>query len=292
MSLESPIVVTGAGGMLAHAINWALQLEGIVPVMLDRKGLDITHEGSVRSALDLHRPRLVINCAAYTNVDKCEIEPDQSNAVNGAGVGYLARACAEHGAKLVHYSTDYVFAPGRRVPRNPGDAIGPASAYGRSKLLGEQALASSGLASSLLIRIAWLYGPNGRNFVRTIVNAARAGKPLRVVDDQIGSPTFTYDVALATVKLLQANASGAVHVANTGEVSWCGFARAILTRFGIQHPVEPITSADWKRMFPQSADRPAYSVLDSSSFTQATGLQMRPWQDALDAYHQVVGDEP
>jgi dTDP-4-dehydrorhamnose reductase len=292
MSLESPIVVTGAGGMLAHAINWALQIEGIVPVMLDRQGLDIADETSVQRAIESHRPRIVINCAAYTNVDKCEIEPDAANAVNGTGVGHLAQACAKQGARLVHYSTDYVFAPGPNTPRTPGDPIGPASAYGRSKLLGEEALSRVAPASSLLIRIAWLYGPNGRNFVRTMVNAARAGKPLRVVDDQVGSPTFTYDVALATVKLLQAGTTGVIHVANTGEVSWCGFARAILERFGIQHPVEPITSAAWKQMSPQSADRPAYSVLDSSSFTKATGFRMRSWPDALDAYHQVVGDTP
>jgi dTDP-4-dehydrorhamnose reductase len=292
MSLESPIVVTGAGGMLAHAFNWALQLEGIEPVMLDRAGLDITDEASVRRAIEAHRPRVVINCAAYTNVDKCEIEPDAANAVNGTGVGHLARACAKHGAKLVHFSTDYVFAPGPSVPRKPGDPIGPASAYGRSKLLGEQALTEAAPASWLLTRIAWLYGPNGRHFVKTMVNAARAGKPLRVVDDQVGSPTFTYDVALATVKLLQANASGVVHVANTGEVSWCDFARAILERFGIEHPVEPITSATWKQNYPQSANRPAYSVLDSASFTRATGLQMRSWQDALDAFHQIAGNEP
>jgi dTDP-4-dehydrorhamnose reductase len=187
---------------------------------------------------------------------------------------------------LVHYSTDYVFDGTLRRPLRPDDPVGPQSAYGRSKLLGEQLLQRDAPDRWLIIRTAWLYGPGGANFPQAILNAARAGKPLTVVDDQVGSPTFTFDLAAATLELIDRGApSGIWHVVNDGQTTWYDFAAAILEEFHIGGAsLSRTSSAEWKRMRPNSAVRPAYSVLDITPFEQLTGHRTRPWRVALREY--------
>jgi dTDP-4-dehydrorhamnose reductase len=290
MSIYDRILVTGGHGMLAHAFRHLLMDRNLPFVAPPRAELDVTDAGSLARAFKEHRPTLVLNCAAHTKVDLCEEQEGLANAINGTAVGTLATLAKEHGARLVHYSTDFVFDGSSTVPYKPTDPPNPLSAYGRSKLLGERALRRvDPPAGWLILRTAWVYGPGGNCFPRTMVNAARAGKPLRVVCDQVGTPTYTRDLAAATLDLLEAGATGLLHYTNAGQTNWCDFARAALAEFGIDHPVEAIASADWQKLRPRSSRRPAYSVLDTSDYARLTGKSPRPWRDALRDYAQVSG---
>jgi dTDP-4-dehydrorhamnose reductase len=279
---QESILVTGGGGMLATAFRRLIPNAHFA----DKSQFDI--RTADESLFERLRPSLVINCAAYTKVDAAEQEEQLASEVNGHGVGRLARLCRQHGAPLVHFSTDYVFDGTIRRPVQPDDPVGPQSAYGRSKLLGEQLLQQSAPDRWLIIRTAWLYGPGGPCFPQAILNAARAGKPLNVVDDQIGSPTFTFDLAAATLELIDKSATGIWHVVNDGAVTWHDFAEAILQEFHIDAPVGRTTSAEWKKTRPQSAIRPAYSVLDITPFEKLTGHRTPHWRDALREYAKVV----
>jgi len=283
------ILILGAGGMLARALAEALRARGTELVALDRAACDITRSEDVVSTLDRHRPTAVINCSAYTNVDLCEKNPEQANAVNGTGPGNLADACGRFGSTLVHFSTDYVFDGSPRRPLRPEDPTGPASAYGISKLRGEQLIQKNPPPRWLIIRTAWLYGPGGNNFVETMLKVARAGKPLRVVNDQVGCPTNTHDLAAATLELLDRNASDVWHISNTGKTTWFDFARAIFEEYGLSPDLQPITSADWKTMKPDSAPRPAYSVLDTTAYANLAGKPMPDWRAALRKYRAGSG---
>jgi dTDP-4-dehydrorhamnose reductase len=233
----------------------------------------------------------VLNCAAHTKVDLCEQEPEKAEAINGQVVGQLADLCEGHGALLVTISTDFVFDGKGTRPYRVDEPIGPLSEYGRSKALGEQLLPRSGLADWLLIRTAWVYGRGGANFPRTMVTAARAGKPLAVIDDQIGAPTYAADLAEAILAMLDAKARGIFHFTNSGQASWRDFAIAALAEFGLTNPVAPLSSEAWQKMKPTSAIRPAYSVLDLSEYTAATGRTPRAWQDALKDFASAVNRE-
>ena len=281
------VVVTGAGGMLGHAMADALHARDINAVLLSRAACDLSKPDDVRRIFE-HRPTLLVNCAAHTKVDLCEQEPEVANRINGTAVGEMAALCREHSTKLVHVSTDFVFNGRGTQPYKTDEIVAPLSAYGRSKLLGETELQKNAPAEWLIIRTAWVYGRNGANFPKTMVNAARAGKPLAVVCDQIGTPTYTPDLAAGILSLLDNRASGIFHISNSGQTNWCDFARAILKQFGIDHPVSAITSADWEKQKPMAAARPRYSVLDLSRFEQTTGQRVRPWTEALAAFAQEV----
>ncbi|HWP40302.1 MAG TPA: dTDP-4-dehydrorhamnose reductase [Tepidisphaeraceae bacterium] len=286
MSLYDSIVVTGGAGMLATAFGRLLAQRQLHARFLPRNACDVTDPSQVQAAFAQLRPSLCINCAAYTKVDQAEQEPQRAEAVNALAVQTLAGACRQHGTMLVHFSTDYVFDGTLRRPLRPDDPVGPQSAYGRSKLLGEQLLQREPPDRWLIIRTAWLYGPGGANFPAAILNAARAAKPLTVVNDQVGSPTFTFDLAAATLELIDCAApSGIWHVVNHGQTTWYEFAAAILEEFDIRGAsLSPTTSAEWKRIRPHSAIRPAYSVLDITPFQQLTGHRTRPWRLALHEY--------
>lgn len=291
MGLFDSILIVGDRGMLASAIKRELTSRGMKFSGADLPDIDITNLDSIASNFSRVYPTLVINCAAFTNVDGCETKTDIANAVNGTGVGHLAAACAARGAKLVHFSTDYVFDGTLRRPLKPDDPVGPQSAYGKSKLLGEQEIARRAKSNDdwLVIRTAWLYGPNGPNFPQAMLNAARAGKPLRVVSDQVGAPTFTYDLAAATLQLLDRKATGIWHIANSGVTNWFEFAKAIFEEFGVTPSTfEAITSDQWKQIKPDSAIRPAYSVFDLSPFEKLTGQPMPDWRDALHRYRLAL----
>ena len=289
-NLYSNILITGGNGMLAAAFAHVFAERNITPRLVDRASCDIADEVAVEKVFDANPPSLVINCAAYTKVDLAEKEIDKANAVNGTAVGTLARICRESNTPLVHFSTDYVFDGTLTRPLRPGDPVGPVSVYGRSKLLGEQALQKNAPPRWLILRTAWLYGPGGPNFPQAILNAARAGKPLKVVSDQIGSPTYTRDLATATLDLIDAGASGIYHLTNSGETNWRDFTAAVLEEFGIDQPVESITSADWKSTRPDSASRPAYSVLDTSPYAELVGTPMPNWRDGLKRYRAAMNE--
>jgi dTDP-4-dehydrorhamnose reductase len=278
-------LITGGAGMLAQALARVIRERGVESVAMSRAELDISNPEQVSEAFAKHQPTVVLNTAAYTKVDLAETETERAEAVNGKGPQVLSLMCADHHAKLVHFSTDFVFDGKSTLPYRPSDATNPLSAYGRTKLSGERKLRPN----DLNIRTAWLYGPGGACFPQTILNAARAGKPLRVVSDQTGTPTFTRDLAEATLALLDADAQGRFHFTNFGQTTWFDFTRAILDEFKLTADLQPISSADWQKIRPNTAVRPAYSVLDTSDFTRTTGKTPRDWREALHEYRIELG---
>jgi dTDP-4-dehydrorhamnose reductase len=242
----------------------------------------------LRDALTELRPGVVINCAAYNYVDRAEDEPEAAFAVNAWGVRQLAQICRDLDCTLAHFSTDYVFGSdqGRRVPYTEGDAPGPVSVYGLSKLAGEY-LVRSICPKHFIIRTCGLYGVwgsggKGSNFVETMLRLAGQGKPLRVVADQTCTPSYTADVASATAALLRTGRYGLYHVTNTGSCSWHEFARTIFELARVPADLAPTTS----REYGAPARRPAYSVLATSSYSTLGLPPLRPWHEALAVYLQ------
>ena len=294
MAWHDSILITGGRGMLANAFRHLFETKGINAVFYSRDEWDIA---SAAEATDIRneavfanrRPTLLINCAAYTKVDLAEKEPEAAIAVNGHAPRMLADLCRRFGTTLIHFSTDYVFDGSSRRPWHVDDPVNPQSAYGRSKLLGEQSIQQNPPHRWLILRTAWLYGPGGPNFVQTMLNVARAGKPLKVVNDQVGSPTYTHDLAAATLDLLDRGAHGVYHVTNSGQTTWFDFASAIFEQWGLNPDLKPTTSSEWKATKPDSATRPAYSVLDLTPVEDLLARPMRSWRDALRAYHDQHG---
>ena len=291
MGIYDSILVTGGGGMLAHAFREVLGSRGLNATFASRRDCDASDPAAVDEVFGRVRPTLLLNCAAYTKVDQAEKDPADAYAGNELAPSLLAQACREHGTAMVHFSTDYVFDGSIRRPLRPDDPVGPQGAYGRSKLLGEQAIQAHPPHRWLIVRTAWLYGPNGPNFVETMLKVARAGKPLRVVNDQVGSPTYTFDLAAGTLDLLDSldrGTSGIWHVANAGQTTWFDFARAIFEEWGLTADLQPQSTQQWRATKPDGAVRPLYSVFDLSATERQLGRPMRPWRDALRAYHARV----
>lgn len=289
------ILVTGSNGQLGNELRRCIESMtaeiGPIPEdyagaqvdYVDRDDLDITSAEEVASFVDGAGYDLVVNCAAFTNVDGCEADEDAAYAVNATGAENLARAAQRNGAKLVHVSTDYVFPgnePGERVE---GDPTGPISAYGRTKLAGEEAVRRA-CERAFIVRTAWLYGYVGKNFVKTMRRLGQSHDSITVVDDQLGNPTSANDLAYEILKLALTDSYGVYHCTNNGTCSWCDFAKAIMAGSGIDCEVVPVTSVQYKEANPQSADRPAFSSLRNKHLEDTIGDEMRPWQDALDEY--------
>lgn len=253
------VLITGAAGMLGLDVRRAAEDAGHEAVSLARAQLDVTDRGAVADAVAGAGADAVINCAGWTNVDGAESEPEQAAAVNGAGAGHVAEAAAAAGAWLVHVSTDYVFSGDKAGPYVESDPVGPVSAYGRSKLDGEQAVAAAAPGGHAIVRTAWLFGAGGRCFPKTILRAASERPELTVVSDQIGCPTFTGHLAEALVTLAVQHTPGVLHVAGGGQCSWHEFAVAIVAAGGLGCPVRPISSDQ----YPTPARRPPNSVLVS-----------------------------
>jgi dTDP-4-dehydrorhamnose reductase len=275
------LMLTGARGQLARSVASVARGRGWPVDALARADLDIADPDAVARALDRLRPEVLINCAAFTHVDLCEERPDEAHRVNAVGPGVLARACRDR-TLLVHVSTEYVF-PGRAPTPIPEDADPePLSEYGRSKLAGEREVRDSG-ADHLIARTQWVFGP-GRNFVRTILGAAREGRPLRVVEDQVGRPTWTGALARAMLDALDAGARGTLHLACEGIASWYDLALAAVKegarrRSNPEVPVEAISTA----AMPRPAARPAYAVLGLER-ARKLGIELPHWRQALGAY--------
>lgn len=270
------LLVPGGDGMLARMLGAAAPGRGHEAIRVPKAAWDLADPAASEAALDRHRPDAVVNAAAYTDVDGCESRRDLAFRVNAEGPGILASACARRGIPFLHLSTDYVFSGEGNVPFREEDATGPLSVYGASKLAGEAAVRSAG-GRAVILRTAWVYGPWGRNFVATILRLAREQGRLKVVDDQVGAPTYTADLAEAVMRLLEAGATGTVHFTNAGRCSWHGFARAIVAGVGLDVPVEAVPSS----AFPRPARRPAFSVLDLSRYRALAGRDPRPWEEAL-----------
>jgi dTDP-4-dehydrorhamnose reductase len=248
--------------------------------------LDITDNTMVEAVVDELEPELIINCAAYTAVDQCEKDLDRCMAVNGAGPANLARAANQCGARLFHISTDYVFDGRRAVPQPylEHDPVAPVSAYGRSKLAGEEAVREF-CSEHLIIRTAWLYGIAGNNFLKTMLRLAVTDpqRTIRVVDDQIGSATWTYRLAQQISKLIDSDIRGIIHATAQGQGSWFETARCFLDAMKLeQYALEPCSTAD----YPTPAVRPANSILENSTLKKADCDLMRPWQEDIEEFAQ------
>jgi dTDP-4-dehydrorhamnose reductase len=288
MSLYDSIVITGGGGMLGHALHDLLAARGRQPVALARQQLDVADFSAIDGMFAEYKPTLVLNCAAHTKVDLCEQEKERADAVNGYAVGRIGRQCRRSGAVLVHVSTDFVFDGKGTRPYLTDDQVNPLSAYGKSKLLGEEELKRNAPERWLIVRTAWVYGRHGANFPRTMVQAARAGKPLTVVNDQVGSPTNAVDLAGAILDLLDSGAYGLWNATNSGQTNWYEFATATLEEFGVKVEISPITSAEWAQKRPSAAIRPGYSVLNLTALEKQIKRPMRPWREALKDYRADV----
>ncbi|MGE4551869.1 MAG: dTDP-4-dehydrorhamnose reductase [Desulfovibrionaceae bacterium] len=277
-------VLGGRRGLLGQAMVAALTEAGARPLPLGREDLDPLARPEALSArladlLDEERPPALVNAVAYTQVDKAEDEPEAAFRLNRDLPALLASLAAPRGVAVVHFGTDFVFDGRRHSPYDEDQEPRPLSVYGQSKLAGERAVLESG-ARALVARTAWLFGPGKGNFVHKILTLAATRKTLGVVHDQMGSPTYTPDLARHTVQLMAAGAVGLFHVVNSGRASWCELAAEAVSAAGLHCRVEPIpTSA-----YPTKATRPAFSVLDTARFTRATGVTPRPWLQALRDY--------
>ncbi|RFU85614.1 dTDP-4-dehydrorhamnose reductase [Streptomyces triticagri] len=271
-------LVIGATGMLGSELCALLAAEGESYAALGRPDLDLTDERAVHAALRALTPDVVVNCAAWTDVDGAESDEDAATRVNGDAVRGLARACAHTGARLLHVSTDYVFAGDDPDPRAEGAPTAPRTAYGRSKLAGEQAVLDELPDTGTVVRTAWLYGSGGRNFVSTMIAKARAGEPVRVVDDQHGQPTWARDVAGRLLELAGTPHPGVFHATAGGRTTWYGLARAVYRHVGADPAlVSPQRSAELRR----AAVRPEFSVLSHDRWAAVGLAPPRSWADAL-----------
>ena len=274
-------LVTGAGGMVGHDVCAALELRGETVLPLTKSDLDVTDAAAVRDAVQRAKPDIIVNCAAYTKVDDAEANEHLATAINGSAVEFLAGAANDVDALLVQISTDFVFDGAKRTPYEVNDATAPLSAYGRSKLVGEQAATMA--RKHIVLRTAWLFGVHGRNFVEAIRDLVRKrANPLTVVNDQRGRPTYTPHLADAIIRLARRahedeSARGIFHYADSPECTWFDFASVIA---GDQATVTPVSS----NAFPRPAKRPAYSVLSTERYERITGVKPESWEEGLREY--------
>ncbi|PQO43907.1 dTDP-4-dehydrorhamnose reductase [Blastopirellula marina] len=276
---DAPILVTGAAGQLGKTF---VRMLGDQAIGCDRAEFDLSSPDSILAAVRRYRPQIVINCGAYTAVDKAETEPELCETINAAAVAAFAQACEEQDAVLVQISTDYVFGAQPEVPTpwQESDATAPQGQYAKSKLHGEQAAAAA--PKHLIVRTCGLYGggPNHVSFVEKMLQLGEQRTHLRVVDDQRCTPSLVDDVAAAVLQLLESDSRGLFHVVNDGETTWNEFAQEIFRIVGYEVQVDPISTAE----FNAPAPRPSYSVLDTAKFQTLGKGPLPHWKDALSRY--------
>lgn len=275
------ILITGSKGMLGHDL--ANALEGHELILTTSKTLDITDKDHTIEFICDAEPDIVINSAAYTDVDGCEENHDLAYAVNGEGVRNLAMACREIDCPLVHISTDYVFDGSATEPIAEDGEIGPISIYGKSKLQGEEAIQEI-LDKYFIIRTAWLYGLNGKNFPKTMLELAESHSEITVVYDEVGTPTYTPDLAYGISELIETDRYGIYHLTNSGSCSWCEFARYIFEVAGKDVNVIPVTASEFARPAP----RPSYSVLDNRNWVENGFEPLRDYKEAIKEYIELI----
>lgn len=270
------VLITGAGGQLGTDLHGHCTAAGDDVTALTRSDLDISVPAEVDKLIELTRPQVIFNCAAWTAVDACELDPDRAHLVNGLAVGHIAGAAAAVGAHLVHISTDYVFSGSKTTAYVEDDATDPQSVYGASKLAGEQAAGPR----ATIVRTSWVCSAHGGNMVATILRLADQHETLKFVSDQRGRPTFTQDLALAVRSLGADRVAGIVHVANHGEVSWFEFAQEVLRAAGLDpHRVKPLLTAELDP--PRPARRPANSVLSTTNYESRGYVPLRHFAEPL-----------
>lgn len=282
--MRKKILVTGAGGQLGLELqNMAHAFPDFKLVLKNRSQLDVTRPGSIAGLFRKHSFFACINCAAYTAVDKAESEPEVAFAINRDGAGYLAETCRQEGTYLLHLSTDYVYHSPQNTPFSEGDPVSPRGVYACSKLAGEQRVLAAG---GMVLRTSWLYAWQGNNFLHTMLGLGADHRRVRVVCDQVGTPTWARDLAAHLLWILQlvaakevsaANLQGVFNYSNEGVASWYDFAVAIFEITDLKVQVIPIETAE----YPTAAERPPYSLMNKARIRQTFGLQLPHWRESL-----------
>ena len=286
------ILITGASGQLGTEIQRQLKnggsalgpvperLKNATVIATDVNELDITDRDATIAFVRRHQPDTIISCAAFTNVDGCETNPEAAFKVNAIGASNLAQAAERINARLIHVSTDYVFRGEGNKPLDESERVDPKSVYGKTKALGEEYVKNF-CHRYFIVRTAWLYGYAGKNFVKTIVNAGKKFGKLEVVSDQLGNPTNAEDLAHHILQLAVSHDYGVYHCTGEGICSWYDFASEIIRLSGVDATVAPCTSAEYSAKHPAAADRPAWSALENRMLACTVGNHMRDWKVAL-----------
>ncbi|MBQ6100308.1 MAG: dTDP-4-dehydrorhamnose reductase [Methanobrevibacter sp.] len=276
------ILITGSNGMLGHDLQEVLKDKHEL-ILTTSKTLDITDKENTINFIIENKPDVVINSAAYTDVDGCETNQDIAYAVNGEGVRNLALGCRQVDCPLVHISTDYVFDGTAREPIAEDGEIGPISVYGKSKLKGEEAIQEI-LDKYFILRTAWLYGINGKNFPKTMLELAKDHSEITVVYDEVGTPTYTPDLAYGISQIIETDHYGIYHLTNSGSCSWCEFAKYIFEIAGADVNVVPVTASEFSRPAP----RPSYSVLKNKNWIDNGFEPLRDYKLAIKEYIELI----
>jgi len=277
------VFITGVKGQLGHDVMNELTKRGISAIGVDIEEMDITDPKAVEAVITAANPDAVIHCAAYTAVDAAEDHVEICRKVNGEGTANIAKVCKKLGSKLMYISTDYVFNGEGERPWEPDDRREPLNIYGQSKYEGELAVESS-LDEYFIVRIAWVFGVNGKNFIKTMLNLGETKGAVNVVNDQVGSPTYTYDLAVLLADMIQTEKYGRYHATNEGLCSWYDFAVEIFKQAGMDVKVTPVNSAD----FPAKAKRPKNSRMNKDKLIKNGFTPMPTWQDALGRYLTII----
>lgn len=280
------VLVTGYAGQLGYEVVRLLESRGIPCKGVDQADFNLTDAAAVLDYVQHYAPDVIVHCAAYTNVDKAETEPEICAAVNGMGTLYMVRAALSVGAKLVYISTDYVFPGTGDQPFGIDDPYGPKNVYGVSKVQGEDAVRSL-MTRYYILRTSWVFGKNGKNFVRTMLRLGAEKKELRVVSDQIGSPTYAKDLARVICDMIPTDKYGIYHVRNEGYVSWADFAKMIMEKSGLSCRIIPVPSSEYVTL----ARRPLNSRLSGKKLQAAGFAPMPTVADALDRYLAELKEE-
>ena len=279
MKEKQTILVTGSNGQLGSELKeLALLHPDFAFVFLSRNELPLGELAAIKKAVADYQPDFVVNCAAYTAVDKAESERDEAFRINAEAVGEFAKACTEAGAKFIHVSTDYVFDGSRQTPLKENDAVSPINVYGESKLAGEE-MALKNNPDSIIIRTSWVYSYYGKNFVKTMMRLMAEKESISVVNDQWGSPTYAADLAKAILQIVESGEwhPGIFHFSNEGVITWYEFAKEIGSLLQTSCTVQTTTTDN----FPTPARRPHYSVMDKSKIRQQYNITPRPWKESL-----------
>lgn len=277
------ILVTGVNGQLGHDVVKLLDSKEHIVTGVDRKEMDITNEEAVKGKVSEVKPDVIVHCAAYTNVDGAENDEETAYQVNALGTKYLAQAAKEIGAKMLFVSTDYVFEGNASEPYEVDHPTNPIGAYGRTKLAGENFLKEI-LDRFYIVRTAWVFGKNGKNFVKTMLRLGKERGEVGVVADQVGSPTYTMDLAKFIIELIQTEKYGTYHATNSGVCSWYEFAVEIFKQAGLSVKVNPLTT----EQYPTPAKRPKYSVLSKAELEKQGFTPLPDWKEALHAYLKEI----